>query len=130
MSCDCEPVRFYSEKIRLSRKVHKCCECSLPIIPGEKYQYISMMADYISTYKTCLECASVRDWISTESDCGAQLGGLVNEAIDSHVIDRVDERVYLDGHYSHTNKGKWFITPEYADKIKLVNGKLKMKLIN
>lgn len=114
MNCDCEPARFYSQKIRLSRTFHKCCECSLPIVPGEKYEYVSVMVDSISTHKTCLKCAAVRDWLDTQTECCVEFGGLMNEAIESGIVDRFD-------------KNNWFVTSKYVNKVQLSDGNLRLK---
>lgn len=49
-------------KIRKARKQHRCFECGRTIEPGEKYEYISGIWDGApSSYKTCLDCLSLRD---------------------------------------------------------------------
>ena len=61
----------YKEKIQTARKKHICGECYKTIIPGEKYEYTSGIWDSEPhTYKTCLDCKSIRDvffdsWIYT-----------------------------------------------------------------
>ena len=45
-----------------ARKTHTCYECSRKIEPGEKYErFVSFGDGSASTYKTCLDCLSVRD---------------------------------------------------------------------
>lgn len=46
---------------RKARKQHKCCECRLPIEPGDRYQYISGVWDgRPDSFKTCAPCAQIR----------------------------------------------------------------------
>lgn len=62
----------HKEKIVTARKAHRCYECFKDILPGEKYEYVSGIWDGSpSTYKTCLDCKSIRDtffdsWTYTE----------------------------------------------------------------
>lgn len=45
-----------------ARKCHKCCECGGLISKGEKYQRITgLWEGKFETYKTCRECAGLRD---------------------------------------------------------------------
>jgi hypothetical protein len=128
MSCDCEPVKFYTKKIRIARKEHKCCECGLSILPGDKYKFESFMVDSVESCKTCLPCCAVSSWLTSEyDDCCINPGDLFNEAVEQGVINRVNERVYIDGVYSHTNKGQWFVNEDFADEVELVNGVLRLK---
>jgi len=58
---DYETAEFYTDKRPVARKVHKCCECGGTIKPGEKYEYVTAKwGGAISTYKTCLDCLSIR----------------------------------------------------------------------
>lgn len=68
MSCSCAievdhdgGPRFISESYPVARKKHKCCECGRSIPKGEKYEYVRGCWDgYFSTYRTCLDCESIR----------------------------------------------------------------------
>lgn len=52
----------HKEKIQTARKEHHCCECHRVISPGEEYEYVSGIWDSeAETYKTCLDCKSLRD---------------------------------------------------------------------
>ena len=45
-----------------ARKTHKCCACHRSIEPGEEYEYVSGIWDGdFDTYKTCIDCLSIRD---------------------------------------------------------------------
>jgi len=65
-SCSCiyvedyDEPEFYSATERKARKEHSCCECGRTIEPKEKYEHVSGKWDDIQTYKTCLDCVSVR----------------------------------------------------------------------
>jgi hypothetical protein len=69
MECTCsisidsdEGPSCYKQKIRKARKTHRCHECFKDILPGEKYENISGIWDGDpSSYKTCLDCKSLRD---------------------------------------------------------------------
>ena len=59
--CDDCHTEFHKETIRTARKEHKCYECHKPILPGEKYEYVSAKWDgQISTVKTCSICLELR----------------------------------------------------------------------
>ncbi len=69
MECGCSidadydngPVAF-SDIMRTARKQHRCCECHRTIMPGDQYRHESgIWESGPRTYKTCADCASVRD---------------------------------------------------------------------
>jgi hypothetical protein len=126
--CDCDYPRFQSEKIRTARKTHKCCECSLPIIPGEKYEYLSLMFDDIYSYKTCKKCADVRNWLAKETDCCVVLGQLTTELIEAGVLDRITEEIRdSDGYLIEVVWGDWFVGAEYLDRLEMVGDRVLVK---
>ena len=56
-----------TQKFPVSRKKHKCCECSKTIEKGEIYQLLSGIYDNEPfCEKTCLNCAIIRDVICNE----------------------------------------------------------------
>ena len=57
---DCEPPKMCRVSRHRARKAHCCCECRGTISPGEVYEVITGVWDSFSTYKTCLECTSLR----------------------------------------------------------------------
>jgi len=69
MDCSCEididhdgGPDVYTEKIVTARKKHICCECRRDIPPGEEYENVTGCWDGSwSTYKTCIDCKSMRD---------------------------------------------------------------------
>ena len=65
--CDCEMPQAFSLTWRTARKSHRCCECAGWITPGSRYQYVSGIWDNRpDSYRTCVECAQVRDWIISQ----------------------------------------------------------------
>lgn len=87
--CDCEPPDFYEEVMFRARKQHKCCECRLPILPGEYYHYAAGKWDGdFMAFKTCLACKVI--WTSCvqlgSCQCFGELRSEINE------IDRYWER--------------------------------------
>lgn len=72
MYADCERPEFYSTKEYVARKVHECCECSAPIVVGEKYFYcIGKWDGEISCHKQHLLCEETCEFIRDciEKDC-------------------------------------------------------------
>lgn len=64
--CDCfdNYPTFYNAKIVKARKLHKCCECRQPIETGTHYHRADGLWDgEVSTFKTCLECKRLIDFI-------------------------------------------------------------------
>ncbi len=54
---DCEIPQFFSERVSISRKEHKCCECGRSIRKGMKYWYCSGKWDgRVSGFKQHIEC--------------------------------------------------------------------------
>lgn len=38
--CDFDVNKVYVKKIRVAKKVHRCCECNIRILSNQKYNYI------------------------------------------------------------------------------------------
>jgi hypothetical protein len=56
---------FFREQHVKARKHHRCCECSLPICPGEEYQsYFGVWDGEPRTYRTCSVCAWFRERVA------------------------------------------------------------------
>ena len=62
-----------------ARKRHKCCECRKTIQPGEKYQLIEGLwdGDCWDRFKTCAECAEMRDNAWRHVSEAVPFGGLI-----------------------------------------------------
>ena len=69
MQCSCnvtsdvneDGATFIEEALRYARKQHRCFECGRTINPKEVYEHTrGMWEGSFSTYKTCLDCYSVR----------------------------------------------------------------------
>ena len=71
MDCTCaidndtgETGQMFTKHNRKARKKHRCHECGKAILPGEEYRYESgKWDDEISSFRTCLDCLSIRDEI-------------------------------------------------------------------
>jgi len=69
MSCSCilsvdhdSGPDCFRETNPIARKSHRCCECDREIAPGEKYERVDgIWEGYPRSYKTCIDCASVRN---------------------------------------------------------------------
>lgn len=67
MSCYCDYDRpaFSTIKFVTARKPHKCYECSRTIPTGSEYEYTAGSWDGdFQTFKTCEQCAGLRDSLS------------------------------------------------------------------
>ena len=50
---DADPADVYCSKTRKARKEHVCCECRQKILPGQEYEYVTMMYEgRWESYKT------------------------------------------------------------------------------
>ena len=59
---DDDAYETIEQKIVTARKRHKCGECHMEIIPGEKYEYYKGKFDNnIHAHKTCQDCLSMRN---------------------------------------------------------------------
>ena len=68
--CDYDIPEFYNVTTRKARKVHKCKECGGPILPGDKYEYVSGMWDgSVNHFKTCERCRDIRQWVKNNVPC-------------------------------------------------------------
>jgi hypothetical protein len=55
---------FQSDEIILSRKRHKCCECSGVIEKGRQYKrYFGVWDGDFGSYKMCIPCANTFAWL-------------------------------------------------------------------
>lgn len=55
-------TEFWSSETVTARKAHKCCECRLPILPGQNYERSAGISDgEMWSHKTCLLCQEIRD---------------------------------------------------------------------
>ena len=63
-SCDLDGVErphLWSEKMRVARVPHTCCECRREIRPGERYEHArGLYGDRWDSYATCLGCHHLR----------------------------------------------------------------------
>lgn len=86
-----EYPQAYCEKWRVSRKLHKCCECRGTILYKERYHYCSGVWDNQgSSYKTCVDCYELR-----YNDDGASIGSLVECIFESYHIPDISKLVEI-----------------------------------
>ena len=92
MSCVCDydtPDVVSGPVTRTARKDHQCCECRRPISAGEPYQEITNLQDgEWRTYRTCRQCAAVRDALEERLPCYCvYLCGLYEDGFFDHLQD-------------------------------------------
>ena len=81
-----EMISVLSEGQRRAKKAHKCGECGRTIEPGETYESVSGIYDgSFDTYKTCLQCCSVRKWLANV--CAGWVYSEVLEEIEEHFYE-------------------------------------------
>lgn len=82
-----EPCDVYRDALRVARREHHCGECSAPILPGSKYEDVTMLYDGIwATAKTCADCVRDRGWLVDQ--CGGYIHGEVLEELVEHWEER------------------------------------------
>lgn len=78
-----ERVTVLSDTKPVARKAHTCGECYRDIKPGEQYERMTGIYDgQLDTYKTCLQCVSVREWLSQV--CNGWIYSMVGEDLLEH----------------------------------------------
>jgi hypothetical protein len=56
-SCD-----IHNARVVTARKEYKCGECGAPILPGQRYEYVTMLYEGLwNKHRTCLLCMTIRD---------------------------------------------------------------------
>lgn len=112
----CDAPEFYRVVNRKARKKHKCCECSSTIEIGEIYRIDSLKEEgEICSFKSCLDCGSVRDWASRQpdEDCGVEFGALMAHCANSGYITFHGDRVKIG--------------IDYLDEIQSIGNRLSLK---
>ncbi len=71
---ECELPQYYRCAEHTARKIHDCCECSAPIVPGEKYLQINACwENRPGVYRQHLlcqaACETVRDSGMNDDEC-------------------------------------------------------------
>lgn len=79
-------VTIIRDEERTARKLHRCNECTRPIVRGETYrfEYFAFDGDR-STHKTCEHCQVLRSWLQAE--CGGMLYGDVQADFLEHIYE-------------------------------------------
>src|SRR5512141_2158603 len=69
--CDGDPLNILDERFVIAaRKDHKCSECGRTIKTGESYEFVFGLANGKGhTYKTCVQCLNLRNWITAHIPC-------------------------------------------------------------
>lgn len=63
-----ETCSVHRSRIRKAKKDYRCCECHGPISAGTEYlSETALLSDGWSTYRTCLDCASIRKALFKEA---------------------------------------------------------------
>jgi len=94
MECSCvfdaginDCAEILSDKTVKSKSIHICHECGKKIIPGEQYRMESTVYEgEFETYKTCLDCNSIREWLVCSFYYGKILDDIRNEIYDGMTI--------------------------------------------
>lgn len=82
---DADGWDFGIVQIRTARKRYKCLECSEPIEPGQRYEYVrGCWEGAFDTHRTCVLCARIRDDLFS---CGFYYGELFSQLWDCYGID-------------------------------------------
>ena len=69
-TCDSELPEFYTAKMRIARKQHRCNECYSTIPRIEKYEYVSAKWEgKIANFKTCERCLVLRNYVESSIKC-------------------------------------------------------------
>ena len=83
---DTDYPSVFSDEVRMARKVHKCCECPNPILPGQKYHLFKgcYEGEWLR-FKTCMECDDLRyelrkDYRDDEGPAFGELAEWAHEA--------------------------------------------------
>lgn len=69
--CDYEPAEMYVANLaKKAYKTHQCSECFRRINEGESYEKVVGKWDgNIGSFKTCVNCLAVRDFITAHIPC-------------------------------------------------------------
>jgi len=100
MQCACVYIEndggpeFIRETLPKARKIHLCSECHSKIQPGSIYERAEGVWDGdFRTYKTCLDCKSVRDEFFCDGWTYEQLWNDLYEFINDCLGDPGDDRL-------------------------------------
>lgn len=80
-----DQITVLSDGILTARKPHRCGECHRVIEPGERYLRTTGVFDGFATYKTCLQCVAVREWLSQV--CSGWIYTQVGEDLAEHFYE-------------------------------------------
>jgi len=117
--CDCEMPACYTESKPRARQRHQCCECLGWIEPGENYQRITGVWDgQGSSYKTCRQCADLRQRIQKLTGCCVGLGWMLDDLRDmdeEHVTTENQREMWAEHNAIRVRRGA-AISPAYKEE--------------
>jgi hypothetical protein len=108
----------YTDKWRISRKPHRCCECGGIIFYKERYNYFSGIWDgEANSYKTCQDCCDIRDAIRStcsydEAPCFGELYSYIGEYGYKEYL------TYLEKWVDVCDKRGVKVRPEYREELR------------
>lgn len=80
---DCEPWTVHREETRTARKPWTCGECDRTIPTGERYQFLTGLADHQwHEHRWCAHCAAAGLWL--QEVCGGYPIGMLREELVEH----------------------------------------------
>lgn len=107
------------EETRTARKEHRCNECRRTIDQGETYKFECFAYErQIWTYKTCVHCLAVRDWLTEH--CGTFVFDMVKEDFIEHKDEQpgrsVLRAIVAMDRYQWRMNGKLMPVPNLIEK--------------
>jgi hypothetical protein len=86
--CDYDPAVFYHKTRPKARRAYTCEECLRTIEPGQAYENVfAKWEDWPVTFKTCAECADLRQWVKNNVPCLCWAHGNLFEDLQMAVND-------------------------------------------
>lgn len=81
--CDYEMPDVSRSARRTARKAYTCDECFSPILPGDQYENAwGVWEGESQTYRTCIRCLALRDWVQAHVPCFCwAYGNVIEDAI-------------------------------------------------
>ena len=90
--CDCEMPTVFNESKRKAKKQHTCCECDRLISKGESYFMLQgLWEGRWGNYKQCSTCHEIGSKYQDETRECYPIGGLIQELINSDLIENQGE---------------------------------------
>lgn len=102
IECMDNPPDLFQQNTVQARKVHRCCECGENIFKGDRYvRTVGVWDGKLETYKTCVDCDSLRDEMATtDSDGVSYCVGYTNLIYDLSELELETVKRLTDKHPS------------------------------